>query len=144
MFENDLLLSILGQGWLVTDKPSALACPKCEKARLRFHLDAHLSVVRGTDFPAVGDEIDGALGQDGKLEIPWFTLDAAEVHHDIPVDVAPGRRITLRVTSIRISKPTSAVLALFYRNVVTDLGLQFVRTLPENTRQQPDEPPLGG
>jgi len=134
MFEDDALLEILGEGWLVADKPSDLTCPKCAKAKLQFHLDAHLYRVYGTDFPRIGDEIDGCIKKNGKLHIPWFTLDAAKVTHDIPDDLKSGQRITLRVTRITTAKPIDTVRSLFYRRVVTDLGLEYIGKLPENRR----------
>ncbi len=127
-------MDILGKGWLVTGKPSALTCPKCSNAKVEFQLDAHLNIAHGIDFPNVGDQIDGCINKSGKLDIPWFTLDAASVEHDIPDHVRPGQRVALRVTQIMTAKPTDTVRSLFYRYVVTELGLQFVRTLPANRR----------
>ena len=134
MFENDMLLDILGKGWLVTDKPSGLDCPKCEDSRLHFHLDAHLNLARGIDFPAVGENVDGYIKKNGNLDIPWFTLDAANVIHDIPADLQPGQRITTRVREIATGEPTDTVQTMFYRHVVTDLSLQYVKSLAENRR----------
>ena len=99
-----------------------------------MHFDAHLRLAYGINFPAVGDEIDGCTKKNGKLDITWFTLDAAMVHHDIPTDLARGQRITMRVTSITTAKPTDTVPSMFYRNVVTELGLQYLNMLPQNRR----------
>ena len=129
-----MLLEILGKGWLVTDKPSALTCAKCNTVKLRFHFDAHLYVKRGIDFPAVGDLIDGCIKRNGVLDIPWFTLNAAKVNHNLPADLTPGQRITMRVTSINTAAPTDTVQSMFYRKVVTDLGLEYLDTLPEDGR----------
>lgn len=134
MFEEDTLLEMLGKGWLVTGKPSSLTCPKCDNAKVEFHLDAHLNIVHGTTFPEVGDEIDGFIKKNGKLDIPWFTLDAATVNHDIPDDVSPNQRVTMRVTEITTAKPTDTVQSLFYRFVVTELGLAYVATLSTKRR----------
>ena len=134
MFESDTLLEILGKGWLVTDKASALTCPKCKNEKLTFHLDAHLYLAYGTDFPAFGDSIDGCIKRDRKLDIPWFTLDAATVHHDLPDELEHGQRVTMRVTSISTAKPTDEVRSMFYRKVVTNLGLQYLNILPQERR----------
>ena len=134
MFEEDMLLEILGKGYLVTDRPSALTCPKCNNAKICFHDDAHLHVLFGLDFPAVGDLVDGCITSNGGLDIPWFTLALATVDHDIPVNLKPGQRITMRVTAITTATPTDPVHSMIYREVVTDLGLEFLNTLPDNHR----------
>lgn len=134
IFENDMLLELLGKGWLVTEKPSALTCPKCENEKLIFHFDAHLHLAYGIDFPAVGDLIDGCIKRNGKLDIPWFTLDAASVDHDIPNSIERGQRVTMRLTSITTAKPTDTVQSMFYRKVVTHLGLQYINLLPQIRR----------
>jgi hypothetical protein len=134
MSEDDMLIEILGEGYLVTDKPSALTCPKCNSAKLRFHFDAHLHMMWGIDFPAVGDLVDGCIKKNGVVDIPWFTLNAAKVSHDIPADLKSGQRITLRVTSITTARPTDPVQLMFYCKVVTDLGLEYLDTLPEPRR----------
>jgi hypothetical protein len=134
MFENDTLLEIFGKGWLVSNRQSSVTCPKCENAKLFFHLDAHLHLVRGIDFPRVGDEIDGCIKRNGKLDIPWFTLDSATVTHDIPSNIQPNQRVTLRVIAINTAKPTGTVQSMFYRYVVTQLELQYVATLLQNRR----------
>ena len=135
MFENDMLLKILGKGWLVTDKPSALTCPKCKNSKLQFHLDAHLSMMRGINFPVIGDRIDCCVKRNGKLDILWFALDAsATIHHNIPDNLKPGQRIATRVTSIVIEKPTDTVKSMFYHQVVTRLTLEYIKTLSKNYR----------
>lgn len=134
MSEADLLLKTLGKGWLVTDKPSALACPKCKTGKMRFHLGAHLYVKHGTDFPAAGDLIDGCIKKNGVLDIPWFTLDAAKVNHNLPANLAIGQRVTMRVKSINTAAPTDTVQSMFYREVVTDLDLEYLDTLPTHER----------
>ena len=134
MSEDDMLIEILGGGYLVTDKPSALTCPKCNAAKLRFHFDAHLHMMWGIDFPAVGALVDGCIKGNGTLDIPWLTLDAAEVKHTIPADLKPGQRVTMRVKLITTATPTDTVQSMFYRKVVTYLGLEYLDTLPENRR----------
>lgn len=130
-----MLLELLGNGWLVVEKPSALTCPKCETEKLVFHFDAHLHLAYGIDFPAIGDLIDGCIKRNGKLDIPWFTLDAATVHHNIPDSLERGQRVTMRVTSISTAKPTDTVQLMFYRKVVTHLELQYLDVLPLDRRQ---------
>lgn len=99
---------------------------------MQFHLDATVSLIHGIDFPSVGDEIDGCIKQNGKLDIPWFTLDAADVNHDIPQDLAAGQRVRMRVTEIVTNEPTDTVMSMFYRFVVTKLCLTFVGPLPDS------------
>lgn len=131
MSEDDMLLKILGQGWLVADKPSELTCPKCNAVQLQFHFDAHLHVWHDAAFPAVGEIIDGCIKRDGVLDIPWFTLSAAKVNHDLPADLALGQRVTMRVTSIKTAAPTDAIQMMFFRQVVTDLSLEYLDILPK-------------
>lgn len=95
---------------------------------MQFTLDATISVIRGVNFPDVGDEIDASINQDGTLDIPWFTLDAADLQHDIPDTIPPGR-VRLRVADIETQEPTDTVMSMFYRLVVTKLTLSFVRSL---------------
>lgn len=136
MFENDMLLEILGKGWLVWDKPSALTCPKCKNSKLQFHLDATLSILGGIDFPKIGDKIDCFIKRNGELEIPWFALDAAaKINHNIPDDLQPGQRVRVSVTSITTERPTDTVQSIFYRKVVTKLILEYVKTLSKNHRK---------
>jgi hypothetical protein len=86
-------------------------------------------------FPAIGDEIDGCIKDDGKLDIPWFPLDAAEVHHNIPTDLSSGQRIRMRVTGIKTAKNNDKVRSMYYRNVVTELALQYLGELPAKRRE---------
>lgn len=130
--ESQILLNLLGEGYLVTDRPSALMCPKCNTSHVQFHLDATVSLIHGIDFPSVGDEIDGSITRNGKLDIPWFTLDAADVNHDIPQDITAGQRVRMRVTEIVTNKPTDTVMSMFYRFVVTKLCLTFVGPIPDS------------
>src|SRR5262249_22291185 len=125
MCEVDTLMEILGEGWLVTEKPSDLACPKCNTAKLWFHFDAHLHMKFGIDFPAVAALVDGCIKNNGKLDVPWFTLRAAEVTHNVPASLEPGQRVTMRVTSITTATPTDPVQSMFYRKVVTYLELEY-------------------
>jgi hypothetical protein len=99
---------------------------------VQFHLDATVSLFRGIDFPSIGDEIDGCIKRNGKLDIPWFTLDAADVNHDIPQDLTAGQRVRIRVTEIVTNEPTDTVMSMFYRFVVTKLCLTFVGPLPDS------------
>lgn len=130
--ESQTLLNLLGEGYLVADRPSALMCPKCNASHVQFHLDATATLIHGIDFPSVGDEIDGCIERKGCLEIPWFPLDTADVNHDIPQDLRPGKRVRMRVTEIVTSKPTDSVLSIFYRFVVTRICLTFVGPLPDS------------
>ena len=107
-------------------------CPKCNTSRVQFHLDATVSLIHGIDFPNVGDEIDGCIKRNGKLDIPWFTLDAANVNHDIPTNLTVGQRVRMRVTEIKTDKPTDAVMSMFYRFVVTRICLTYVGPLPDS------------
>ena len=86
-------------------------------------------MIHGGEFPAVGDEIEGSMMRNGKLDIPWFTLKEADVQHDVPGDIPQGQRVRLRVDEIVTEKPADSVTVMFYRFVVTKLKLSFVRTL---------------
>ncbi len=130
--EKDMLLNLLGKGYLVTGRPSQMLCPKCDNSNLTFHMDATVSLLHGTDFPSVGDEIEGRMKKGGKLDIPWFPLDAADVCHDIPASVAVGNRVRLRVNEIATSRPTDSVKSMFYRYVVVKLDVCFVGEIPES------------
>ena len=63
-----------------------------------------------------------------------MTVILNDVQIDIPDDLTRGQRITMRVISITTAEPADTVQSLFYRNVVTELGLQYLNTLPENRR----------
>lgn len=124
--EDQTLLNLLGEGYLVAERPSALRCPKCQASCVTFHLDATVSLAYGVDFPKAGDEIEGYMKKNGQLDIPWFTLNAAEVVHDIPDHIGKQEKARLIVKEIATSKPTDDVMSLFYRSVVTKLTLAFV------------------
>ena len=123
---------MLGEEYLVADRPSALLCPKRNASYVHFHLDATVSLIHGIDYPGVGDEIEGCVMPNGKLEIPWFPLDVADVTYSMPQDLAVGKRVRMRVTEIETNRPTDTVMRMFYRFVVTKICLTFVSTLPDN------------
>ena len=130
--ESQILLNMLGDGYLVADRPSALLCPKCNASHLHFHLDGTVSLIHGLDFPGVGDEVEGCVMPNGQLDIPWFPLDAADVTYKIPQELTVGKRVRMRVTEIEINEPTDTVMWMFYRFVVTRICLTFISTLSDS------------
>lgn len=124
---------LLGEGWLVFDQPSSITCPSCGDRKLTFNSICHMHLKHGTDFPNIGDEIDGCIDKRGRIEIPWFKLEAPHVVHDVPAALAPGQRVRLRVKEIKTGKPTNAVLSMFYDRVVTELKLEYLCQLESGT-----------
>ena len=89
----------------------------------------------GISFPSVGDEIDAAKSQTGRLDIPWFRLEGADLQHDMPDSVPTGQRVRMRVDEIATVKPSDTITGMFYQFVVTRLKLSYVRSL-EKTEQR--------
>lgn len=119
--EEDRLRSLLGGGYLVTDRPSALMCPKCKSSTVQFHLDATISMVYGTEFPQRGDFVHATVQSNGDVEIPGLLMDDVPVTFTNEAEVVTGCRINTRVMSIE----TAPAQSMLYESVVTRLILKY-------------------
>ena len=118
----------LGSGWYVTDRPSKIICPRCEKPGMLITSLPRTYNADFCTFPKPGDTIHVTLLRNGVIDIPHIYCSSGSVWFESTPRLHIGTKISATVLAIstmavnqnEIEKPQRGIrdLQLRYNSLV--------------------------